>query len=206
MSDPYIGEIRMMGFNYAPYGWAQCNGQVVNIVQNQALFVLLGTIYGGNGSSNFNLPNLQGRSPVGMGQGLGLSNISIGEQGGVENVSLTTQNMPSHTHVASVTGGGAVTGQISIPATTSTASGTQTAAPGTTAVLGPVSVSDRQGQLYSTATDGATTLKPFNVTLQGTAPAITNSLVGNNTPIALRNPFLGINFCIALQGVYPTRQ
>ncbi|RDU95059.1 phage tail protein [Trinickia dinghuensis] len=205
MSDPYLGEIRMFGFNFAPYSWALCQGQTISIQQNTALFSLLGTFYGGDGVSNFQLPNLQSRSPVGMGQGLGLSNISIGEQGGIENVSLTIANMPSHTHVAAVTGGGAVTGQISIPATTSTASGTQTAAPGTTAVLGPVSVSDRQGQLYSTATDGATTLKPFNVTLQGTAPTITNSLVGNNIPIALRNPYIGINFCIALQGVFPSR-
>lgn len=112
MSDPYLGEIRMVGFNFAPTGWAQCQGQLLPISQNQALFGLLGTYYGGNGVSNYQLPNLQGRTPVGVGQGLGLSNIDIGEVGGTENIALTTENMPQHTHVATVSGGGAVTGAI----------------------------------------------------------------------------------------------
>lgn len=204
MSDPYLGEIRMVGFNFAPVGWAQCSGQTMSISQNSALFALLGTIYGGNGQTTFQLPNLQGRTPVGFGQGLGLSPINLGESAGTETVTLTTQNMPQHTHVATVTGGGAVTGNVSIPASTSTASGTQSGVPGNTSVLGPVSISNRQGELYSTAT-ADTHLKPIAVNLTATAPTIENSAVGGNVPVPLRNPYLGVNFCIALEGVFPSR-
>ena len=204
MSDPYLGEIRMVGFNFAPTGWALCQGQLLAISQNSALFSLLGTFYGGNGQSNFQLPNLQGRSPVGVGQGLGLTNINIGEMGGTENTTLTIANMPQHTHAATQAAGTA-TGNIALPATTSTASTSETGVPGPTAVLGPISSGGRPLGLYSTASDNPTTLKPFSVTLPTTAGAITNSLTGSNVPVALRNPYLGINFCIALQGVFPSR-
>lgn len=203
MSDPYLGEIRMVGFNFAPYGWAQCQGQTIAVSQNQALFALLGTVYGGNGVSNFQLPNMQGRSPVGMGQGLGLSEITIGETGGTESIALTTSNMPQHTHMASVTGGGTVTGSIAIPATTSTQG--EGGVPGTGTMLGPCSAGGRPASLYSTATDNLTTLKPFNVSLQASAPSIQNTMAGSSLPFESRNPYLGINFIIALQGVYPTR-
>lgn len=203
MSDPYLGEIRMVGFNFAPTGWAMCQGQLLAISQNSALFSLLGTYYGGNGVSNFQLPNLQGRTPVGIGQGLGLSNINIGEMSGTENITLTMSNMPQHTHAATVSGGGDVTGAISIPATTSTQG--EGATPGPTTVLGPCSAGGRPASLYSTATDNVTSLKPFNVTLQGTAPTVQNSIMGGNAPFASRNPYLGINFIIALQGVFPSR-
>jgi microcystin-dependent protein len=204
MSDPYLGEIRMVGFNFAPNGWALCQGQLLAISQNSALFSLLGVYYGGNGVSTFQLPNLQGRTPVGVGQGVGLSTINIGEIGGTENTTLTIANMPQHTHAATQTAGTA-TGDIALPATTSTASSTETGVPGPTVVLGPISSGGRPIGLYSTATDSPTTLKPFSVTLQTTAGAITNSLTGNNVPVALRNPYVGINFCIALQGVFPSR-
>ncbi|RKE25171.1 microcystin-dependent protein [Paraburkholderia sp. BL23I1N1] len=203
MSDPFLGEIRMAGFNFAPRGWAQCQGQLMPISQNQALFSLLGTFFGGNGVSNYQLPDLQGRSPVGMGQGLGLSPIDIGETGGTENASLTIENLPQHTHTATVSGG-AGTASIAIPASTSTASGTQTAAPSNTSVLGPISAGGRPGEIYSTAT-ADTTLKPFNATLSGTAPTVQNSMTGSSLPFSLRNPYLGINFIIALQGVFPPR-
>lgn len=202
MSDPYLGEIRMVGFNFAPYGWALCAGQTMPISQNSALFSLLGTAFGGNGQTTFQLPDMQARSPVGTGTGLGLSTIILGEQAGTENMTLTTLNMPSHTHVATVSSGGSATGPVAIPATTSTAS--QTATPATNTVLGPVGVSNHQGSLYSTAA-ADTTLQPFNVTLQGAAPTVENSLTGNNSPFPLRNPYLGITFVIALQGVFPSR-
>ena len=202
MSDPFLGEIRMVGFNFAPYGWAQCSGQLIAISQNQALFSLLGTFYGGNGTTNFQLPDMQGRSPVGVGQGLGLSSIVIGERAGTENATLTTQNMPMHTHTATVSSGGSATGSVAIPATTSTAS--QSAVPGATAVLGPVSVSNHQGALYSTSTPN-TTLQPFNVTVEGSAPSVQNSMAGGSSPFSLRNPYLGITFIIAMQGVFPSR-
>lgn len=202
MSDPFLGEIRMAGFNFAPYGWAQCQGQTIAISQNEALFSLLGTYFGGNGQSTFQLPDLQSRTPVGMGQGLGLSAVVIGEQGGTENTQLLSSNMPQHTHTATVTGGGTVTGSISIPATTT--AGTEGSVPSNTAVLGPIGVSNHPGSLYSTATPN-TTLAPFNVSLQAAAPAVQNSIAGSGLPFSLRNPYLGVNFIIALQGVFPSR-
>lgn len=202
MSDPYLGEIRMVGFNFAPMGWAFCAGQTISIQQNTALFALLGTIYGGNGVQTFQLPDLRGRSPVGMGQGPGLSNINQGEAAGAENATLTINNMPPHTHTASVSGGITATGTASIPATTtSTGEG---ATPGTTTVLGPASASGRPASLYSTAAPN-TTLAPFNISVQGGAPSIQNSVAGSGLPISLRNPYLGINFIIALQGIFPSR-
>lgn len=202
MSDPFLGEIRMVGFNYAPYGWALCQGQTLSVSQNSALFALLGTSFGGNGQTTFELPDLQSRTPVGMGQGLGLTAVQIGEEGGTENVTLTSSNMPQHTHAATVTGGGAVTGSIAIPATTATSG--EGAAPGTSCVFGPINVSGHPGSLYSTAAPN-TTLAPFNVSLQSAAPAIQNSIAGGSLPFSLRNPYVGINFIIALQGVFPSR-
>ena len=98
MADPYVGEIRMFGGNFAPAGWAFCNGQPLAISENNALFTLIGTTYGGDGQETFNLPNLQSRIPLHMGQGSGLSSYTIGEQGGVEQVTLTTNQIPIHTH------------------------------------------------------------------------------------------------------------
>ena len=107
MGQPYIGEIRMFGGSFAPAGWAFCNGQLIPISENDALFILLGTTYGGDGQETFALPNLQSRIPIHMGQGSGTSSYTIGEQGGVEQVTLTTNQIPIHTHppLASNTGG-----------------------------------------------------------------------------------------------------
>jgi len=98
MSNQFVGEIRLVGFNFAPTGWAQATGQLLPISQNTALFSLLGTYYGGNGTSNFGLPNLQGNVAVGVGQGPGLSLYDQGETGGSQNVTLLTSEMPVHTH------------------------------------------------------------------------------------------------------------
>ncbi|MFC6356147.1 phage tail protein [Luethyella okanaganae] len=100
MTDPFVGEIRAVGFNFAPTGWALCNGQLLPISQNTALFSLLGTNYGGNGQTTFALPNLQGASPIGQGQGQGLSSYDLGQQGGSKSVTLLSAEMPSHSHVA----------------------------------------------------------------------------------------------------------
>ena len=100
MSQPYLGEIRMFGGNFAPRGNALCNGQLLAISQNTALFSILGTTYGGNGTSNFALPDLRGRVPIHMGQGPGLSNYVLGQQDGSEAVTLNTTQIPSHTHIA----------------------------------------------------------------------------------------------------------
>jgi microcystin-dependent protein len=98
MSSPYVGEIRMFGGNFAPVGWAFCNGATMPISENEALFNLIGTTYGGDGQNTFNLPDLQGRLPMHLGQGAGLSNRILGEQGGVEMVTLTTNQIPVHSH------------------------------------------------------------------------------------------------------------
>src|SRR3954470_13084596 len=98
MSDPFVAEIRMFGFNFAPTGWAQCNGQLLPISQNTALFSLLGTMYGGDGKSTFGLPDLQGRAPMFHGQGPGLSLYDQGQTGGSETVTLLQSEVPSHTH------------------------------------------------------------------------------------------------------------
>jgi microcystin-dependent protein len=102
---PYIGEIRMFGGTFAPAGWAFCDGQTIPIDQNDALFNLIGTTYGGDGQTTFNLPDLRGRVPVHMGTNAG-TNFTIGENGGVENVTLTTQTIPSHNHPVNATGSG----------------------------------------------------------------------------------------------------
>lgn len=98
MSDQFVGEIRIVGFNFAPVGWAQCNGQLLPISQNTALFSLLGTQFGGDGMTTFGLPNLQGRAPMHQGQGPGLSFRDMGETGGETTVTLLTQQIPSHNH------------------------------------------------------------------------------------------------------------
>ncbi len=100
MSEPYVGEIRMVGFNFAPVGWATCDGQLIPIAENDTLFTLIGTTYGGDGQSTFALPDLRGRLPVHAGQGPGLSNRIIGEISGTETVTLTIQQIPSHSHAA----------------------------------------------------------------------------------------------------------
>jgi microcystin-dependent protein len=202
MSDPFLGEIRMVGFTFAPYGWALCQGQTVPVTQNQALFAMLGTTYGGNGTTNFNLPDLQGRSPVGTGNGLNLTPIEPGDEGGQENFTLTLNQLPSHTHVASSAGGVTVSGTVSIPANNETTGTSNT--PSSTTVLGAPTYSGHDVSLYSSNTAN-TSLAPINVSLQGSAPAIQNSSTGNSLPTPLRNPYLGLTCIIALQGVYPTR-
>jgi len=188
--DPFLGEIKMVGFPFAPNGYAFCDGTVMPISQNSALFALLGTTFGGNGVQTFNLPDMRGRSPVGMGNGPGLTPIVQGEVAGTENAMITTNQMPSHTHVASA--------NISIPAIA--ADGT-TPAPGPTMFLGTVTDPSGQGSpasLYVAGTPN-TNLQPF-------ATPVTVALTGGNAPVPLRNPYLGTNFIIALNGVFPSRQ
>jgi len=176
MAEPFVGEIRMFGFQFAPTNWAFCSGQIMAISQNEALFALLGTTFGGDGQVSFGLPNLQSRVPVGMGQGLGLSNYSMGEAGGVENVGLTTQQMPAHTHNVSCTG-------------------TMNTSPTETSPVNNFWARENNGDApYSSA---AVHLNPMHPT------AIANS--GGSIPHTNIQPYLVINFCIALYGIFPTR-
>jgi microcystin-dependent protein len=117
MSSPFLGEIRLVGFNFAPAGWAMCDGQLLSIAQNDALFALVGTTYGGDAVTTFALPDLRGRVPIHMGQGPGLSAHVLGEMGGRETVTLTSNQLPLHTHaVASAAGGNDSTASSDTPA------------------------------------------------------------------------------------------
>lgn len=174
--DPFVAEIRIFAGNFAPRGWAFCNGQILPLSQNTALFSLLGTTYGGDGRSNFALPDLQGRAPMFYGQGPGLSLHDIGETGGSETVTLLQSEIPSHSHQAKAT-----------------------AAPGTstnpTDGIWAVAGSRRAPtSLYSTTAAANTTMSA-----QALAPA-GGGLPHNNMP-----PYLTMNFIIALQGVFPPR-
>jgi microcystin-dependent protein len=202
MSDPFIGEMRMVGFNFAPQGWAFCQGQQMSIAQNQALFALLGTTYGGNGIQTFGLPDLRGRSPVGFGQGTGLSSIELGQAAGSENVTLTQAQLPMHTHQAAATPGAAVSAAVNIPASTATTA--LQGEPSSSTVLGTVSTGGRTSNFYA-AGDGNVTLKPFNISVTASAPTVTVQIAGQSQPLGLRNPYLGVNFIISLNGIFPSR-
>jgi microcystin-dependent protein len=175
MSSPFVAEIRMFGFNFAPTGWAQCNGQLLPISQNTALFSLLGTFYGGDGKSTFALPNLEGSVPLNQGQGSGLSDFFLGQQSGSENVTLIQSEMPFHTH-------------------------TVNAEP----VAG--NLGDPTGHLWSPLT-GRT---PPALYQSAVAPQVNMnvqavSLNGSSFPHNNMSPYLVVNFCIAMQGVFPPR-
>lgn len=171
MPDPFLGEIRLFGFNFAPVGWAMCQGQQLPISQNAALFSLLGVSYGGNGTTTFALPDLRARVPLSMGQGPGLSDYVIGQTGGSENVALVATQLPAHSH--------------SVNASSTAAAADRPAG----AVLGRASVN-----IYSSGPDGATVMN---------GGMIANT--GGSQPHPNLQPFLTLNFCIALQGVYPSR-
>ena len=177
MSDPFVAEIRIFPFNFAPKGWANCNGQILPISQNTALFSLLGTTYGGDGKSNFALPNLQGNAPMHPGQGPGLSLHSLGETGGSETVSLLQTEMPAHTHTINCVDGGRIGGQTGAP---------------NNAIL--VKTGGTPANAY---TSGATQNQTMAQNMV--------SLAGGNLPHNNMMPYLTLNFCIAIQGIYPTR-
>jgi microcystin-dependent protein len=171
MSEPFIGMIATFGFNFAPRGWALCNGQILSIAQNTALFSLLGTTYGGNGQTTFALPNLQSRVPIHFGQGPGLSSYDLGQQAGNETVTLTQNEMPAHTHVAT------------LHASTQPANDTL-----------PTGNYPADGGAYQSAT---------NTNMN--AGAVTNGISGGSQPHTNIQPYLAINFCIALEGIFPSR-
>ena len=172
MADPFVAEIRIFGFNFAPTGWAFCNGQLLPLSQNTALFSLLGTTYGGDGKSTFALPDLQGSAPMHPGQGPGLSLHDLGETGGSETVTLLQSEIPAHSH--------------SMRAATQDPADVKLVNP--TASFGL----SQEGPLYQDTQN--TTLAP-----QALPPA------GGSLPHTNMMPYLVLNFCIALQGVFPPR-
>jgi microcystin-dependent protein len=178
MDESYIGELRPIGFNYAPKGWLFCQGQLLPINQYQALFSLLGTTYGGNGQTTFALPDLRGRLPVGAGplSGNSGSNYVQGQRGGVESVTLATTQIPAHTH----------------PIT------------GTMKTAGLGDPSNPQGNYLAGDNNAQFSAGPANATMGGGAQG-TSSNSGGNQPHDNRQPVIGINYVICTQGIFPSR-
>ncbi len=171
MSDAFVAEIRVFAFNFAPRGWATCDGQIIPIAQNTALFSLLGTNYGGNGVQNFALPNLRDSFVVGQGQGPGLTERFVGETGGSAAVALLPTQMPAHRHTL-----------------TATASATTTVPTG--AALAP-------------PVDGSVAYRTPGVLAPMAAESI--NVAGSGSAHENRQPYQTLNFCIALQGIFPPR-
>lgn len=179
MTQPFVGQITVFPYSFAPTGWADCAGQLLPISQNTALFSLIGTYYGGDGRSTFGLPDLRGRIPLSQGQGPGLSAYSIGEAGGVEAVSLLPTNVPSHSHTLAAT----------------TANGTTNTAAGNllSKVQEGSARTGTKGLIYS-ATAPDTPLAQQAI-----------GLVGGSQPHNNLQPYLVLRYCIALVGVFPAR-
>jgi len=175
--DPFIAEIRLFACNFAPKGWAFCAGQAMAVAQNSALFSLVGTMYGGNGTTTFNLPNLQGQVAVGQGQGPGLSFYSIGTPVGSETVGLQSNQAGVHSHNVNC---------FNAEGTADGPGGNVLATSGT----------DSRGNFLYTSTPGTT----VNMNSQQLG------MIGNGTAHNNMSPYLTMNYCIALQGVYPQRQ
>jgi microcystin-dependent protein len=179
MSQPYIGQIIIFGGNFAPAGWALCNGQTLPISENDALFTLIGTTYGGDGQETFNLPDLQGRVPIHMGQGPGISqNYQIGEKAGVEAVTLTTQQIPTHNHSVQV---------LEAPANAAKPGGN---------ILATEAIGLAQANCFTYGAFGGTqsTLAPNSI-----------GLSGGSQPHENRQQYLTLNFVISLFGVFPSQ-
>jgi microcystin-dependent protein len=179
-----IAEIRMFAGNFAPRNWAFCAGQILSIAQNTALFSLLGTTYGGNGQTTFQLPDLRSRVPVGTGQGPGLPNVVLGEISGAPTTTLLIANMPSHNHTATLNAS-------NVKATTQ----------------GPVA-----GAALGRAQDSTGTVAPLVYTPVSSSPnialdpaSVTTGLTGGSQPFNNLQPYLGMNYIICLFGIFPSR-
>lgn len=187
----FLGTIQAFGFNFPPQGWANCSGQLINLSQNTALFSLLGTTYGGNGQTTFGLPDLRGRAGVNMGQGPGLSMYDIGQFSGSENITLTQSNMPMHIHQAQISVGVQVAGTPSSTVATAPSSANP--------YLGASGKGPSSAAIWSDAPND-----PQN--LGGVSSSAQIDPAGGSLPFSTLNPYLVLNFCIALQGIFPTRQ
>ncbi len=176
----FVGSIVAFGFNFPPYGWASCNGQIISIAENTTLYALLGTTFGGNGQTTFGLPNLVGNAPVGQGNLVG-TNFDMGEISGSNAVTLTNGNLPMHNHIG--------TNPVSVPAYNAAGNSTDPTDNRVAVVTG--------SNLY---TDGATDsfMRGFN------AP-VTVSVTGSSQPFDVSDPSLAINYSISLFGIFPSR-
>jgi microcystin-dependent protein len=197
MSNLYIGQIIQGGWSFAPRDTAFCNGQLISIAQNTALFALLGTTFGGNGQTTFALPDLRGRTMIHWGNGPGLSQVQLGEAAGQEQITLLSSQMPQHTHTATFTS------TSTLGAVAATKASLQ--APSNGAVLARTKDGATPGPslplIYlpaGTATD--VTLGGLNV-----AGTITNAIAGGSQPVGIRNPYVGITHAICMFGIFPSR-
>jgi microcystin-dependent protein len=180
--DPLLAMIFLFGSNFAPQGYAFCSGQLLAIASNTAVFSLLGTTYGGNGTNNFALPDLRGRVPLGQGQGPGLNNYTLGQSAGSETVTINATQMPPHSHQVNVN------------------LGPGSAPPGSTTYLsaGPSSGSGPNASVLNIYTTGA------NIGNTAINPG-TIAMAGGGQPFTILQPYLAISYVIAMQGVFPTR-
>lgn len=224
--DAFMGSVLAVGFNYPPRGWLFCNGQTVPINQNAAMFALLGTMYGGDGQNTFGIPDLRGRVVVGsQAQGPGLANVAQGEKAGSNNatvisngtatIALTTANMPSHTHTGTLNLSGlSATTTMSVGTTASTniasAGATVNNSPGAPSV-GAASIYQPSG----TPQVGAVNVGGFTTTVGATGGTVSNSNTGGGQPLTVpvvssatisnMQPYLGLNYIIAMEGIFPSR-
>lgn len=216
MSEPFVGEIRMVGFTFNPRGWAYCAGQLLPIAQNQALFALLGTTYGGNGQTNFALPDLRGRVPVGATNTSGspLPPVQVAQTGGTPQVQLTMNELPMHNHLATFTGtggGGGSSPQVAVKVGVTSTTGTLNT-PGGNVLAAAPTAGPNQALVYAPSTanlDGE--LAGISVAVTGgggggiTGGTVTVNPSGGGQPFSIMPPFIGINFVIALEGIFPSR-
>jgi microcystin-dependent protein len=190
MSQPFLGMIILVPYNFAPRNWAFCNGQIMPIAQNTALFSLLGTTYGGNGQTTFALPDLRGRVPNSSGQGPGLQDYFLGESAGTETVTMTVNQLPAHTHVMGL-------GTLAAAANVKNAAGNRQSPAGNV----PASEASGVTAIYSNAAPDAT-MAGSAVSLSGAPSA---APVGGSQPFPIVQPYLTLNYCIALTGIFPSR-
>lgn len=196
LSDPTIGEITMFGGNFAPRGWAFCDGQLLSIAQNTALFSILGTTYGGDGRTTFALPDLRGRAPIGPRNGPGLSDYRLGQKGGVETVTLNITQMPSHNHT--IQNNTAADQHIQLSTDDAV---NETPAPGDVPAIGNFAdgVTSQKVKNFGPATntvDGQTISANAGLNILNT---------GGNLPHTNVQPYLAVNYIIALAGIFPSR-
>ena len=181
-TEPFIGEVKLLGFYFPPLGYMACQGQLLSISQNTALFALLGTIYGGDGQTSFGLPDLQGRMPIGQGQGPGLPEYVMGEAAGVTSTTLISVNMPQHIHTLS-----AAKVQVKVASS-------------------PASEQDPNGMYVAQTTASIYSDTPTANAFM--APALvsgTTDIAGGSQPFSILNPYLCMNYSIAIEGIFPSR-
>ncbi|NOU48616.1 MAG: phage tail protein [Bacteroidales bacterium] len=196
--EPYLGQISAFGFGFAPMGWVTCQGQLLNISEYDTLYSLIGTTFGGDGSTTFGVPDLRGRTIVGIGQGPGLANVAWGQKSGAETASLLNSNMPSHLHTFT-NGDGTTPGTVNVTTYITTVNNTSESneSDGGNNGLG---TGGTMPTIYRGTPSGADHIGGVTSSVSGAT-----SVVGSSIPFGIRNPYMGIYYCIAVEGIWPQR-